>query len=317
MVSSNTMEIVISNASGRIQETINLPPKATVSQLKLAIARDCKSFRKLNPLRQRLALADKTSLKSSKRGGNKAIVLDDDQRSLISYGFQSGNTIILKDLGPQISWRTVFFLEYLGPLLIHQAYLYNYVYRQGHALSLVQLLSYLCITFHFIKREYETLFVHRFSHATMPLRNLFKNSAHYWLLSGVGIGHFLYSSSFADPDWTRSSPGLLYALLGFFIFSELANFYTHIILRDLRPAGSTARAIPRGFTFNLVSCPNYFHEICAWLAVSLLAGLPSCWFFTAVASVQMGLWALKKHSRYQQEFPDYPKARRAMIPFLC
>ena len=48
-----------------------------------------------------------------------------------------------------------------------------------------------------------------------------------------------------------------------------------------------------------------------------MTGLPSAWFFTAVAGVQMWLWAVKKHVRYIKEFPDYPKNRKPMIPFLC
>lgn len=33
-----------------------------------------------------------------------------------------------------------------------------------------------CWTFHYAKRVFETLFIHRFSHGSMPLRNLFKVS---------------------------------------------------------------------------------------------------------------------------------------------
>ncbi len=237
----------------------------------------------------------------------------EDERSLISYGVKSESVIVVKDLGPQISWKMVFFLEYLGPLLIHQGYLIHAVYFAQRELNLVQLLAYAMVTFHFLKREYETLMVHRFNHSTMPLSNLFKNSAHYWILSGFGIGHFLYSDSFSNSNAVTQ----IYALVALFIVAELANFRTHLILRDLRPAGSSTRAIPRGFGFSLVSCPNYFFEMVAWCAFSLMTGLPSAWFFTIVASGQMWLWACKKHSRYLKEFPEYPKNRKPMIPFLC
>jgi very-long-chain enoyl-CoA reductase len=49
--------------------------------------------------------------------------------------------------------------------------------------------------------------------------------------------------------------------LGIFILSELGNLYTHVLLSNLRPAsGSKQRPIPKGFGFDLVSCPNYTFE---------------------------------------------------------
>ena len=40
------------------------------------------------------------------------------------------------------------------------------------------------------------------------------------------------------------------------------------------------------------------------------------WFFIAVGSYMMGVWAIKKHRNYKKEFgKEYPK-RNIMIPFV-
>ena len=145
----------------------------------------------------------------------------------------------------------------------------------------------------------------------MPLRNLFKNCGHYWVLSGVLIAYYLYAPSFQSP----SLPIVLGSLL-VFIGAEIGNFYTHTVLRGLRPEGTTKRGIPRGLGFDLVSCPNYTFEIVAWIAFATMTGLWAAWLFTAVASVQMFLWAVKKHRQYHREFSEYPRDRKILIPFL-
>lgn len=214
----------------------------------------------------------------------------------------------VKDLGPQIAWKSVFIVEYAGPIIIHT--LYYFYYRP---ISLLQLVSYLLIVFHFVKRELETLFVHRFSHGTMPLSNLFKNSAHYWLLSGVLIAHNLYRKDIVGTPLTRIG---LWSIL--MVVFELANARTHLVLMHLRPPGTTHRSIPYGLGFSLVSCPNYLFELLAWIAFGMLTRLWSAWIFTAIAGAQMYVWAVKKHKRYEKEFgTEYKKLRRApMIPFL-
>ena len=282
-------------SKGRLIDTIELPTDSTVKSLKNSIL---SSRVALQPSRQRLTIS----------GTSKPIVLEDG-KTLSSYGIKDGSTVTVKDMGPQISWRTVFILEYLGPLLIHQAVFF---YRLNTTTMLfTQILAYACITFHFAKREYESIFVHRFSNSTMPVANLFKNSFHYWALSGVMLSYYLYTPNYVSP----SIPTVLLAL-PIFIAAELGNFYSHVVLRDLRPAGSSVRGIPRGFGFNLVSCPNYTFEILAWASLSLMTGLLSMWIFTIISGSIMTMWALKKHRRYRRDFTDYPKSRKAIIPFI-
>jgi very-long-chain enoyl-CoA reductase len=97
----------------------------------------------------------------------------------------------------------------------------------------------------------------------------------------------------------------------------MANLTTHMILRNLRPEGTKIRNIPKGFGFDLVSCPNYLFEILVWILFSIITGNVYAWIFTIVGAVQMLQWAIKKHQRYGKEFKDsYPKNRKILIPFL-
>jgi len=44
--------------------------------------------------------------------------------------------------------------------------------------------------------------------------------------------------------------------------------------------------------------------------------MPAAYLFLIVSFLQIAEWAVKKHKRYKQEFSDYPRGRRALIPFL-
>lgn len=246
--------------------------------------------------------------------------------------------------GPQIGWRKVFVIEYLGPLVLHPLVFllrpYIYVNSALNPLSYIpffttyngsdvlppptstQALLCFLITLHFVKREIETLFVHRFSASTMPFSYVFRNSAHYWLLCGVYMSVFLYgpAASTAAGWWPKAllaedNAAVTYAVVAVWVFAQVSNFVTHMTLRRIRPAGTRKRAIPTGYGFDAVTCPNYSFEVLGWIAVTMLAGGNwSAMLFSVVGAVTMFKWALKKEKGYRKEFGSAYRKKKVMIP---
>ena len=147
--------------------------------------------------------------------------------------------------------------------------------------SKLQTLCCVLITLHFVKRELETMFLHRFSAATMPTWNIFRNSAHYWLLAGANMAFWCYRSD--SPIAQPSNPLVVYPSLLLYTIGELGNLRTHIILRNLRSSGGKERGIPQGLGFSICTCPNYMFEIIAWIGILLLTRSLSTLLFMMVA----------------------------------
>jgi protein-S-isoprenylcysteine O-methyltransferase Ste14 len=124
------------------------------------------------------------------------------------------------------------------------------------------------------------------------------------------ISHFgVYQNSWLlDP---RFIAGVLVFMLGFGI-----NLKADQILLNLRKPGETGYKVPRGWLYEYVTCPNYLGEIIEWLGFALatwsLAGLA----FALYTAANLGPRALANHRWYLEQFPDYPKNRKALIPFL-
>jgi len=89
-------------------------------------------------------------------------------------------------------------------------------------------------------------------------------------------------------------------------------------------------AVPHGYLYRLLSYPNYFCEWCEWLGFALaaapqpslasgadfLATVAPPWLFLLSEVCLMLPRAWKGHKWYHARFPDYPKERKAVIPFL-
>ena len=58
---------------------------------------------------------------------------------------------------------------------------------------------------------------------------------------------------------------------------------------------------------------KYFFFI--WYTILIMFCSPAG-LFALVGGAQMLQWALGKHRNYKKEFKDYPRNRKAMIPFI-
>lgn len=306
-----TIKLQVKSRSGRdvLPDGLLLPSNATVDDLK---ARFAELKPRFYPSRQRFTLPPVA-------GARSGAALADGKR-LSDYGLEDGSVVLFKDLGIQIGYSTVFFWEYLGPMLVYPLFYFLpqifYPGLKAPEKSPIQSLALAYWTFHYLKRELETRFVHKFSHATMPVSNLVKNCAYYW-------GFAAFVAYFGNHPLYTSPPPARAVWLGVAMLCQLANFRCHVILANLRPPGSpSGYVIPRGFLFNLITCPNYTAEILGWVCFTVATQTLAAAVFTLVGAAQMAQWAVGKHARLRKTFDGrdgrkkYPRRWIMMPPFF-
>lgn len=149
----------------------------------------------------------------------------------------------------------------------------------------------------------------------MPFTNIFKNCGHYWLLSGIFLGYFIYGPAAPTAAPIASNPVLAYGGLALWLIGELGNLNAHLVLKNLRRPGTKERGIPKGLGFSWVTCPNYMFEVVSWIGMCLITRSWSTVVFSAVGAGQMAIWAKGKERRYRKDFGDkYKKKRFALLP---
>ena len=119
--------------------------------------------------------------------------------------------------------------------------------------------------------------------------------------------------SYAD-EWLTSTPflvGLVMFVSGWFI-----NQHADRVLLKLRKPGETHYLVPEGGMYRFVSCPNYFGEMLEWAGWAVMTWSLAGLAFAVFTVANLLPRALATHRWYREQFPDYPPARRAVIPFL-
>ena len=167
---------------------------------------------------------------------------------------------------------------------------------------------------HYIQRTFIYPFLMRYKQKTFPVL-VISFSVIFNTLNGYLNGRYLFYFSYPyEPEWLRDPRFITGVII--FIVGYIINIYSDRSLRRLRNPGEHTYKIPYGGFFEYISSPNYFGEILEWIGWTIatwsLPGLAFALFTIANLSPR----AFSNHKWYIENFPDYPKKRKALIPFI-
>lgn len=114
---------------------------------------------------------------------------------------------------------------------------------------------------------------------------------------------------------TAISP-MMWVGLSLFVGGLAMNVYSDAILRSLRKPGESDYRIPEGGFYRWVTCPNYLGEMLEWTGFALLAATPAAVAFAVWTAANLIPRALSHHKWYKSQFAEYPRHRKAVIPFV-
>uniref|UniRef100_A0A663N7B3 3-oxo-5alpha-steroid 4-dehydrogenase (NADP(+)) n=1 Tax=Athene cunicularia TaxID=194338 RepID=A0A663N7B3_ATHCN len=146
-----------------------------------------------------------------------------------------------------------------------------------------------------------------------PLQLLFFGML-FCIYNGFLQGYYLIYCAEYPNDWCtdiRFTSGLLLFLLGMGI-----NIHSDLLLRQLRKPGEVTYKIPQGGLFTYVSGANYFGEIVEWFGFAIATWSLPAFAFAFFTLCCIGPRAYHHHRYYLKTFTDYPKSRKALIPFV-
>jgi 3-oxo-5-alpha-steroid 4-dehydrogenase 1 len=122
-----------------------------------------------------------------------------------------------------------------------------------------------------------------------------------------------------SPDWFTDPRFIIGITL--YYGSFVLNLRSDAIIRNLRSVEEVQRGdkvyrIPRGGLFRFVTNPSYLTEIIAFAGFALATWSLGATFILLVTIANLVPRAFQTHRWYREKFPDYPRERRVLIPFV-
>jgi protein-S-isoprenylcysteine O-methyltransferase Ste14 len=211
--------------------------------------------------------------------------------------------------GPSIPERFGWlFME--SPALFYFAFLYL---RGGNRWQVAPLALCSLWLLHYGQRELVYPFLLRGRDKRMPALIALLSFAFNVLNASVNALQIAQFGSY-PIDWLSTPQFIAGSLL--FVSGFVINIDADRRLRNLRAPGESGYKIPRGGLHEWVSCPNYLGEIAEWCGWAIATWSWAGAAFALFTIANLAPRALSNHRWYQQRFPDYPKERRALVPFI-
>lgn len=128
-------------------------------------------------------------------------------------------------------------------------------------------------------------------------------------LSLVSMGGF-----YGGNDWMMDAR----FWLGLALFIAGFGIHTHSdkILRILRRQGKGEYLVPQKGLFRFVSSPNYLGEIVEWTGFAVATWSVAGLAFAVFTIANLLPRAYSNHQWYKKTFPEYPRNRRVLVPFV-
>ncbi len=211
--------------------------------------------------------------------------------------------------GPVLPNHWGWMIMELAPIVIVGGFLW----KAKDQISSVYFVLTACYLIHYVYRSLIYPFRLRTRGKTIPwiivLSAIFFN-----LVNGFFIGYYLVH--FATDDSLHYYSASFIIGMCMMITGAVINLISDQYLIRLRKPGEQTYQIPKGGLFEWVSCPNHFGEMLEWLGFAIACwNLPALSFFIwTLANVLPR--SLAHHQWYQNQFPDYPKTRKAVFPYI-
>lgn len=195
-------------------------------------------------------------------------------------------------------------------------YLTYYPDEPSSHLSII--LAMILIVVQATRRTYECFFVSSYSNSKIHLIHYVMGL--YFYLS-LGLSVLSKAPNLNRGTFIQLNDIGINHVLGItlFIWATIHHHRAHIIFANLRKGKhDKSHKIPHGDWFEYVSCPHYLAEILIYLSIQIILGFDHTLFLAVFIFTLANQTAASKfvHRWYRDTFPDYPKDRMAVFPWV-